>query len=262
MAPIQGVFKRYEKKYLLTTEKYEAVKAAIEEHMTQDIYGLHTICNLYYDTDTYELIRASIEKPVYKEKFRVRSYGIPNSDSPVFLEIKKKFKGVVYKRRIAAPLCDAMAYLNKSNPDALPRSQILNEIDYMLDRVKPEAKVYIAYDRIAYYGNEDPNLRVTFDTNMRYRDYDLELDKGDEGKPILDEPLYLMEIKIPQVMPLWMTKILTENQVYPTSFSKYGTCYKKDMLHKLDEQLKKQLEAYNPKEILNNEDNVGDINYA
>ncbi|MBQ8326259.1 MAG: polyphosphate polymerase domain-containing protein [Lachnospiraceae bacterium] len=261
MAPIQGVFKRYEKKYLLTPEKYQAVKTAIEAHMTQDIYGLHTICNIYYDTDTYELIRASIERPVYKEKFRVRSYGIPMTDSQVFLEIKKKFKGVVYKRRIAAPLSDAKAYLAKTDVSALPRSQILNEIDYMLDRVKPEPKVYIAYDRIAYYGNEDPNLRVTFDTNMRYRDYDLELDKGDYGKPILDEPFYLMEIKIPQVMPLWMTGILTQYQIYPTSFSKYGTCYKKDMLHKLDEKLRQRVEAYNPKETINNED-MGDINYA
>ena len=261
MAPIQGVFKRYEKKYLLTPEKYQAVKTAIEAYMTQDIYGLHTICNIYYDTDTYELIRASIERPVYKEKFRVRSYGIPTPDSQVFLEIKKKFKGVVYKRRIAAPLSKAKAYLTKNDVNALPRSQILNEIDYMLGRVKPEPKVYIAYDRIAYYGNEDPDLRVTFDTNMRYRDYDLDLDKGDYGNPILDEPLYLMEIKIPQVMPLWMTGILTQHQIYPTSFSKYGTCYKKDMLHKLDEKLRQRVEAYNPKETINNED-MGDINYA
>lgn len=262
MALIQGVFKRYEKKYLLTPEKYAAVKTAIEAYMTQDIYGLHTICNIYYDTDTYDLIRASIEKPVYKEKFRVRSYGIPGEESKVFLEIKKKYKGVVYKRRIAVPLTDAKTYLNSGNKEVLENSQILAEIDYMINKVKPAPKVYIAYDRIAYYGNDNPDLRVTFDTNMRYRDYDLELDKGDYGKPILEGEWYLMEIKIPQVMPMWMAKILTENEVYPTSFSKYGTCYKNDMLHKLDEQLKQQLKAYHPDNIINHEENEGDWNYA
>ena len=144
------------------------------------------------------------------------------TDSQVFLEIKKKFKGVVYKRRIAAPLSDTKAYLTKTDVSALPRSQILNEIDYMLDRVKPEPKVYIAYDRIAYYGNEDPNLRVTFDTNMRYRDYDLELDKGDYGNPILDELLYLMEIKIPHVAAAFHLTYVT----YPFC-NRYRTLKKK-----------------------------------
>lgn len=236
MAAIQGVFKRYEKKYLLTPEQYKIVLKCIEEHMEQDMYGLHTICNIYYDTDHFDLIRASIEKPLYKEKFRVRSYGVPGKEDQVFLEIKKKYDGIVYKRRIAAPLQNAQNYLQTEKEDAIGRTQILDEIDYMLHKVKPEPKVYIAYDRTAYYGKEDSELRVTFDTNMRFRDYDLDLAKGDYGKPILEGERYLMEVKLPGVMPLWMSHMFNDNNIFPTSFSKYGTCYTTDLIKKLEVQ--------------------------
>lgn len=237
---IQKVFQRYEKKYLLTEEQCAALKAAIPAYMNADQYGLHTICNVYYDTDRDDLIRASIEKPVYKEKFRLRSYGIPGGEDIVFLEMKKKYKGVVYKRRVAAPYDRAMEYLShiicRDGGEDIPEDrdrltdspvgkQILNEISFMIRRYHLHPRIYIAYDRIAYYGKENPDIRLTIDSDMRFREENLNLAAGDAGTPILPETKYLMEIKIPDAMPLWLTEILTREQIYPVSFSKYGTYY-------------------------------------
>lgn len=251
MPPIQRVFKRYEKKYLMNPEQYEQVKTSIEKFMTQDIYGLHTICNIYYDTDQYQLIRTSIEKPVYKEKFRIRSYGTPGPCDNVFLEIKKKYKGIVTKRRIATSLEKAQEYLEEGKP-SIERTQILNEIDYIIQQNHLKPKVFIAYDRIAYYGNEDPEVRLTIDTNMRFREKDLSLAKGDQGEQILKEKKYLMEVKIPGSMPLWLSEILTRYKIYPASFSKYGTCYTDELwqMHQEDIILEE-----NSKDLLQTEKN-------
>ena len=98
MATYQDVFARYEKKYKLTLSQYAALRRWLQDRMEVDSYGLHTICNIYYDTPDFQLIRTSLEKPVYKEKLRLRSYGVPGGDTPVFVELKKKLDGVVYKR--------------------------------------------------------------------------------------------------------------------------------------------------------------------
>ncbi len=226
MAGVQTVFKRYEKKYMLNQSQYEQLTAIIGEHMQIDQYGKHTICNIYFDTDDYRLIRTSIEKPKYKEKLRLRSYGIPTLDSKVFLEIKKKFDGIVYKRRISFPLRDAYTYLTDGTYSR-ENTQIKKEIDYFLSFYRPVPKMYIAYDRIAYFCEEDSNFRITFDSNIRYRKDDLFLEHGDHGDVLLDEDMHLMELKIAGAIPLWLVKSMSELKIYPTSFSKYGTIYKK-----------------------------------
>ncbi|MBP3889504.1 MAG: polyphosphate polymerase domain-containing protein [Cellulosilyticum sp.] len=214
---------------MLTREKYNLLLEAIEPYMCADSYGKHTIGNIYYDTDTYELIRHSIEKPKYKEKLRLRSYGIPMEDSKVYLEIKKKYDGVVYKRRISLTLAEAEAYLNEGMKPQKD-SQILREIDYFISFYKPEAKLYLAYDRIAYFGREDPEVRITLDHNIRSREEVLSLGAGDQGTPLLEDDQYLMEIKVPGAMPIWLSGILADLEIYPTSFSKYGNIYKKSIL--------------------------------
>lgn len=221
-------FKRVEKKYLLSREKYEQLIKRMEPYMQMDEYGLHTICNIYYDTDQFDLIRTSIEKPPYKEKLRLRSYGVPDKGGKVFLEIKKKWKGVVYKRRIALTLEEAEDYLTKGRP--LPKDgQIEREIDYFIKFYQPKAKMYIAYDREAYFGKEDSSIRITFDQNIRSREEDLKLEQGDAGKLLLERGCRLMEIKISGAFPMWMANILSELKIYPTSFSKYGNIYKNSL---------------------------------
>ncbi|MGN0665060.1 MAG: polyphosphate polymerase domain-containing protein [Huintestinicola sp.] len=230
MSNIQYTFKRYEKKYLLTPEQYDSFILRLSEYMTIDRYGLHTICNIYYDTDDYRLIRASINKPVYKEKFRVRSYGVPSDDSMIFAEIKKKYKGIVYKRRIAGSYSAVDAFVNNCTYIDGENVQIQNEIRYMLDRIPLRPKAFIGYDRTALHELSGTELRVTFDRNIRWRTHELDLRAGDHGQSVTDDDIIIMEVKVPKAMPLWMITLLSENHIKPVSFSKYGTCYQKYIL--------------------------------
>ena len=234
MTEIRNCFQRYEKKFLLTRGQYEAVKKGMAAYMEPDAHANYTICNLYYDTDDWQLIRESLEKPVYKEKLRVRSYGTAKDTDNVFIEIKKKFDGIVYKRRIVLPAAEAAEYLETGslkNP-----SQISREIDWMRTRLDLKPKVFIGYDREAYAGAngaENPELRITFDTRLRWREDRLDLRKGADGYPLLPEGCVLMEIKIPGAAPLWLARLLSENGIRMTTFSKYGTYYK-DVVLKRD----------------------------
>lgn len=223
-------FKRYEKKYFLTPEQYRLFREGMAQFVRADDYPRYTLCNIYYDTDDYRLIRASLEKPVYKEKLRVRSYGVPSADDRVFIELKKKFDGVVYKRRITTNPGLVNPFLMGIRP-AEDDSQIAREIGYFQQLYNASPKVFIAYDREAYQGLDNPELRITFDTNLRYRLDNLSLQAGDYGEPITDTDEILMEIKIPGSCPLWLSGLLSQFKIYPTSFSKYGMCYTRHILN-------------------------------
>lgn len=225
MSQYQGTFKRYEKKYLMNEKKYKMLRQAIEDKLKTDKYGKVTICNVYFDTPNYQLIRNSLEKPVYKEKLRLRSYGIPQDGDKVFVELKKKYKGIVYKRRAEMELSVAERYLYEMQPLAKP-SQITKEIEWFIRLYKEVAPaMYISYNRIAMYGVENLELRVTFDSNILWRTEELRLEKGSWGNAILEEGYRVMEIKIPGAMPVWLSHILDELEIYPSSFSKYGVGY-------------------------------------
>lgn len=226
MSTFQGTFKRYEKKYLLNEEKYNLLRVRLNGKFMIDKYGEITICNVYFDTPDHYLIRTSLEKPVYKEKLRLRSYGTPSSDHDiVFVELKKKYEGVVYKRRVEMELSHAKNYLYDLEPVSNP-SQITHEVDWVLKYYREIGPaMYISYNRIAMYGLEDFALRITFDWNILWRENDLFLECGSFGKPLFKDGFHLMEIKIPVVMPLWLAHVLDELEIYPISFSKYGTCY-------------------------------------
>ena len=228
MSELQTCFQRYEKKYLLTPAQYLAVRQGMAPYMTPDVHPKYTICNVYYDTEAYDLIRRSLEKPVYKEKLRLRSYGVPGSRDTAFVELKKKFEGVVYKRRITLELQDAVPYLRGAREGN--GSQISREIDWFLRFYRPEPKVFLAYDREAWAAADGGELRLTFDTAIRVRANDVDLRAGDHGVPLLEEDLILMEIKIPGTAPLWLSRLLSENHIFSTSFSKYGMYYKQFVL--------------------------------
>ncbi|MCR4578698.1 MAG: polyphosphate polymerase domain-containing protein [Clostridiales bacterium] len=239
MSEIQTCFERYEKKYLLTREQYLAVLSGMSEHMKPDEHPRYTICNVYYDTENFDLIRASLEKPVYKEKMRVRSYGVPGNLDKVFIELKKKYDGVVYKRRITMEMIKADRYLRGRRFG--PGSQISREIDWFTQFYKPVPKVFIAYDREAYAAKNGSELRITFDTALRARSNDVDLRLGDHGVPLLQDDSILMEIKIPGTAPFWLARLLSENGIFPVSFSKYGTYYKEFVLGGRSAELKKEV---------------------
>ena len=219
------IFKRVEKKYRLTPPQKDALLSLISPHLTPDAHGRSTICSLYLDTPEHLIIRNSIEARVYKEKLRLRSYGTPAPEDTVFLEIKKKYKGVVYKRRENLPLSVAMHYIAGGE---MPRdTQIMREIDYAMHFYRqPQPAMLIAYEREAYFDKTLPSLRITFDTNVRYREGDLHLEYGHDGTQLLPPDAILMEIKTDGAMPFWLARALSDCGILPTSFSKYGTAYK------------------------------------
>lgn len=221
------IFRRSERKYLLTEEQYHRLWELVSPYMEEDEYGHSTICNIYYDTADYELIRSSIEKPVYKEKLRLRSYGIPANDTTVFIEIKKKYNGIVYKRRIGLPLQEAEKSLEQGFIEPVAgQEQISSEINYFLQRAALVPAVFLAYDRDAFRGVDDAELRMTFDFNIRSRQEHLSLSDGAEGNLFFQNGEVMLEIKTIGSYPLWLVHAMEECQIYPVSFSKYGNIYK------------------------------------
>ena len=230
MGNVTYVFERVERKFLLTPRQYDGLMRVLIEYMEMDRYGESTILSLYLDTADSLLIRRSLEKPVYKEKLRLRSYGVPGEMDNVFLEVKKKVRGVVYKRRICLPLDRAMACLKQGTVPAAG-GQIGREIAYMLRRYRLRPAVLLAYDRTAYAELEpSPNqLRITIDRDIRSRQTDLDLRLGSAGELLLAPGMRLMEIKTAHAIPLWLCAALDQNEIRPTSFSKYGRVYEARM---------------------------------
>ncbi|MCM1089399.1 MAG: polyphosphate polymerase domain-containing protein [Muribaculum sp.] len=221
----QDIFKRYELKYLVTREQKALLLQAMEPYMQPDEHGQSLICNIYFDTPDYLLVQRSLESPVYKEKLRLRSYGMATHDGETFLELKKKYKGVVYKRRVSLREQEAMDYLLKDKP-LRKSNQITDEIDYFREMYQGLApRVFLSYEREAFYGREDRELRITFDENILWRQEALSLCAGAYGSPLLQLDTALMEVKIASAMPLWLCKLLADNDIFKTHFSKYGNAY-------------------------------------
>lgn len=225
-------FRRLETKYLLTEQQTKQFLSAAENLFTKDKFGEYTICNLYLDTDDFYFIEHSLDHPAYKEKLRIRSYGnTSDENSNVFFEIKKKYRGVVYKRRIIVPVNQALDYIfHDIKPpciDGYTANQTFAEIDWLMKKHRPTLKLYLAYDREAYYMTDNPSLRLTLDKNIRSRWENVTL-KTDIGAELLDvgiDNYRLMEIKSGDAIPIELTKILSRLKAYPVSFSKYGRIY-------------------------------------
>lgn len=223
--PVQKTFRRIEKKYLLSGDQYDELFAVVSDRLKADEYGKTAILSLYYDNSSYELLGKSVDSPMYKEKFRVRSYGVPNDESKVFAEIKKKYDGVVYKRRVQGTYRQIQELLDGravSDEDL----QIQKEIMWMAGRYSLSPVAFIGYDRTAYTSQTDPGFRLTVDSDIRYRLTDLDLRSGDIGMPLREQGFRIMEIKTAGNMPMWLTEILSEKKIYSGSFSKIGTCFK------------------------------------
>ncbi len=225
---LKKVFQRKESKYLFNQKQFEAFFKELQQYMTVDQYGLHTIRSLYYDTDNYHFIRHSMDKPKYKEKFRIRSYGTPTNDSLVFLEIKKKVTGIVYKRRIPLTYTEYLTWEQTGNfPLTLEQSQIAQEINWLfLKHTDLLPKVLISYDRLSLYLEDDEDFRVTFDQNIRYQVNHVAL-AATRGELVAPELDVLMEVKAMGAYPLWFVELLTKHHVQKGSFSKYAQTYQR-----------------------------------
>lgn len=234
---IQYSFKRYEIKFLLKPEQFQILYGELQKHMQEDVYGVYPICNVYFDTPDYRLIRRSLDKPVYKEKFRLRSYGPISEEDEMFAEIKKKYMGVVYKRRISLKGGDYEKIFE--GEDLFGSRQIQAEIiQFFRTYPKLAPKVYLSYDRIALAGlGDDRTLRITFDQNISYRETGLTLWAGGEISPVLENEAVVMEVKVDHALPLWLVSLLSKYRIFKTSFSKYGTYYNNYVAKQLTERM-------------------------
>ena len=231
----QSVFKRYELKFLLTKKQQQTLTDSMAKYMQPDHYGRTVIRNIYFDTEDYRLIRHSIEKPAYKEKLRIRSYQQTEPDSTVFVELKKKYKSIVYKRRLAMTESEAADWIFLDNQPP-QRSQISCEIDYFRKYYKAlHPAIFLSYERLAYCCKDGSDFRVTFDDHILCRQNDISLQSEIYGTPLLPDNMVLMEIKCSGGIPIWMTNILSRERIYKTSFSKYGTAYQTIIFPKLKE---------------------------
>jgi len=217
------LFERKELKYLVSKSQWDNLLLSIGSHIQPDSYHKYTICNVYMDTPDYRLIRRSLEKPVYKEKLRLRSYGQIGMNEGIFLELKKKYKGVVYKRRTRMTLGEALSFVSGEGSEC---SQIEREIRYFLSQNEGIApSMFISYDREAWRGKGDHALRITLDNNILWREENPDLSARPFGNSLLAPGQRLVEIKCAGSMPLWLTEALSRNRIYKTSFSKYGNAY-------------------------------------
>ena len=224
------VMKRYEMKYILSPEQTAYFKKSVEGYMKIDKFGLTSIASLYYDTPNYRLIRTSVEKPPFKEKIRLRSYGIATDDSPVFLELKRKAYGIVYKRRVQSTIPLVRRFFDGEG-DICAGGQINREITTFRDYYQTLVPAcMIIYDRVAYF-QPDGDLRLTIDHNPRYRYDDLDLRVSMDGHSLLRDGYTILEVKVQQAVPLWLSEILTRGKIYKGSFSKYGEAYRQQLLN-------------------------------
>ena len=226
------IFRRVEKKYILDKAQYEKILPELKKYMDEDKHGESTICNVYFDNESYDLIRHSITKPYYKEKVRVRSYNTPTLDSKVYLEIKRKVNKVVGKRRIEMKLNDFYNYLNDKDSLEKVNPQIKKELDYTFKYWDLKPKMYISYERVALYEKNNNDFRATFDKNILARRDNLNLEKGSYGTDILGKGLYVLEIKTLGTIPLWFAKLINELEIKPGNFSKYGEAYEQLVMNK------------------------------
>lgn len=232
------VFNRHESKFLIDSKIYGEIENRLLQNMEMDEYNkeheFYTISNLYFDTKKNNLIRNSLSKPDYKEKLRLRAYGVPKANEKVYLEIKKKVCGMVNKRRTKLKLAEAYNLIATGKKPSIKdymNVQVLNEIEYMLKIYDLEPKLYLAYDRKAFFSKIDRGLRITFDSDIRTRRYDLKLESGDHGQNLLDNDKWIMEVKAENNIPIWLTRLLSESKIYKTSFSKYGKEYENLLLN-------------------------------
>ena len=221
---MKTIFSRNEKKYIISQEQSEKLKIRIAEFMKPDKYSTYWVQNLFYDTENWDMIHTSMDKPYYKEKMRLRCYGSIVETDRVFLELKKKYSGVVYKRRVPLTPTNVMAMsigenLRQSN------SQISKELEYHIERTGVTEKFYLGYHRQAFAGITEGDLRLTIDSDIRYRLDNLDFAQLINRGTALDSNIFLLEIKTTSNIPLWLTKMLGELGIYSTPFSKYAACF-------------------------------------
>jgi hypothetical protein len=221
--PADGAyFQRHEQKYLLDRFQHREFLKVLDECAVEDEYKMETIYSVYFDNPHFGISGTLLHKSSYKEKLRLRSYGIPRPGDTVYLELKKKYNGISYKKRIPIPYTTIRDCFD-FRPDTDRR--IFDEIRWILRYYEPSPQLMVSYDRRALRCPEHKTLRITLDSNIRWRSTDIDFSKGPYGDPLLGEDEYLMELKVDGAIPLFLTSHLARLGIFPVSFSKYRKAY-------------------------------------
>ena len=244
VSSVQSTFARKETKYVLSQTQYSCFMDRIGDVLEEEPFGRSAISSLYYDTKTFELINRSMEKPRYKEKLRIRSYGEYRPDAAVFAELKTKFKGIVYKRRVQLSEKAAYLFMNGKpyeqaqlefplaaekrtiHHSAQVDTQIAREIEACVARhpgLRPAMMVIV--DRLPLHTTDGSGVRITYDFNARYRTDELAFSRGLHGEPIMPNDEVILEIKCQGAYPLWLVRALNEVKAYARPCSKYAMAY-------------------------------------
>lgn len=230
------VFNRREIKYIINEDQYKLMIDLLDEYMQKDNNAndneYYTVYNIYLDTINDDLISKSLLSPSYKEKVRLRSYYPFEDETSIFFEIKKKYNGIGNKRRSKMSYKDALNLINnkglsENNNDY--NKQVIKELEFICKTYDLKEKCEIFYDRSAYFGKDNDDLRITFDKNI------VSIREG-ETFELLDSNKLILEIKTTLAMPLWLTSFLSKNNIQKTSFSKYGTEYTEYLKRKLKKE--------------------------
>ncbi|PPA70267.1 polyphosphate polymerase domain-containing protein [Jeotgalibacillus proteolyticus] len=245
----QEIFKRYEIKYLIPFKQYLSLREKLLPYMTFDTYGnpegKYNIVSLYYDSDDYSIYYETRNKLRFRQKLRLRIYDQADLNSTAFFEIKQKFKNVVNKRRTSIPLNEAYALsdldyddidfaaFNASNPQILKEAMHFKQ----LYQLKPE--VVVSYDRQAFSGIYEKDLRVTFDYNLMCRNHDLSIENGPQGLNFVDPGMVVLEVKVSETVPFWLARLLSEFDCSKQSVSKF--CTSIDLMLEEEQRKNKQI---------------------
>ncbi|MCL1787878.1 MAG: polyphosphate polymerase domain-containing protein [Defluviitaleaceae bacterium] len=230
---MESIFRRQEVKFVITDAQRGQIYDFVAGRIPPDVFGKYLVQSLYFDTDHWDVICTSIDKPLFKEKLRLRCYGVPNLHSTMYLELKKKYRGIVHKRRIAFPMAE-LEHKSVRDIAAADTTQVGRELNFYLQSMPVHEKVHISYHRAAF--EDDSGLRITFDTDVRFRTNLLDYQHPDGGRPILPPGLTVIEVKTLGGIPMWLARAFSNLSIYPTSFSKYGVGYKKYIVHKGDRE--------------------------
>jgi len=232
---MNATLNRYERKYLIDPIQKEALLALFKRYLDFDAYSQnessYRVLNIYYDTHDYSVIRTSIEKPIYKEKLRLRCYDYPLlEESIVYFEIKKKYRSRVNKRRIPMTFAQAKSYITTETKPYFhdyAYAQKMDEIDYLIKTRRAEPKAVVRYARLGM-NTKDNGLRVTFDQDIEFTScftsFD-DLEKTTFSKVLASNQYAILEVKSDQNFPLWLVNELSRLNIYSQPFSKYGKAY-------------------------------------
>ena len=223
---MQVFFARHEEKYLLSAEQAHGLIRDLA--LVRENPGEYLVQSIYFDTDNWDVIRSSIEKPLYKEKLRLRCYDVPGSDPQIYLELKKKFNGVVYKQRELIPFLNPDHFILGTFLEQ-EDSHTSRELAYYLHKTGVQKKIFLSYTRAAFTFPGQGSVRITFDRDVYFRLHNLAFNGSAYGSaygcPILSDDMRVMELKTAGGIPLGLARYLSEKQIFPVSFSKYGRCY-------------------------------------